>query len=70
MYQLRTTDKRYASVTYKEIQKTLGKGNVYKDKQGGYVSYEVADAKSLTFYFNVDKNGNFTKIKYVEITLP
>ncbi|MCH5585164.1 YjgB family protein [Shimazuella sp. AN120528] len=70
VYQLQTTDKRYASVTYKEIQKTLGKGYVYKDKNGGFVSYEVADAKSLTFYFNVDKKGNFTKIKYVEITLP
>lgn len=68
VFQLKTLDKQYASVTAKEVQKTLGEGMV--DKEAGYIAYEVENANTLVFYFHVDNKGNFTNVKYVEVAVP
>jgi hypothetical protein len=68
VYSLHNFDKRYANVSYKDVKNTLGAGKEYKGKNDGYLTYEVG-GNILTFYFNV-KNGTFTNIKYVEVTLP
>lgn len=69
VFLLQTTDKSYSNVTYQEVKKAFGKAPEYKDKNGGFVSYQAV-SNVLSFYFHSDGKGGLGKISHVEVTLP
>jgi hypothetical protein len=68
VYLLKTTDKRYANISYSEVKKRLGKGSEYKGNDSAHISYDAKDY-ALTFYFPVDKQGKIGNVKSVEVSV-